>query len=190
MRLASKTASAACALLAAAGLAACKKDLEQGVDEPAREGLALNLGGVDYNVFITRELNPGITPDNAYYKGPGPSKGQTLYGVFIQACNSSSDAGPYETADDFEIVDNQGNHFRPSDLPEDNDFAYRPRRLGPKECIPEPGSVAQLGPTGGAMLLFKLPLANTENRPLELEVRRPAGTPTKGPDKLTFTLDI
>ena len=47
-----------CLAALALGLTACgTKDEEQGVDEPAREGLALELGGVDYNVFITRQLN-------------------------------------------------------------------------------------------------------------------------------------
>ena len=43
---------------------------EPGVEEPAREGLAIHVGGIDYNVFITRELNLEITPDKAYYEGP------------------------------------------------------------------------------------------------------------------------
>ena len=61
-----------------------------------------------------------------------------------------------------------------------------PRRatLHPDECIPEAGSVAQLGPTAGSMLLFKLPLENTENRPLELEIEG------EGDEALTFELDI
>ena len=45
----------ACALAVAAplGLVACG-DEHPGIDEPAREGLAIELGGVDYTVFITR----------------------------------------------------------------------------------------------------------------------------------------
>jgi len=54
----------------------------------------------------------------------------------------------------------------------------------PDECIPEEGSVAQLGPTAGSMLLFRLPLENTEYRPLELEIQG------EGEDHLTFELDI
>jgi uncharacterized protein YnzC (UPF0291/DUF896 family) len=173
-----------CLAVMAAGAAACgEKDTKQGVDEPAREGLALPLGGVDYNVFITRQLNPRITPDKAYVEaGTEAKKGETLLGVFIQVCNHSHD--PHQTVDNFKIVDNQGNEFEPEKLPADNQFAYHPRELLPDECIPEAGSVAQLGPTAGAMLLFKLPLANTEYRPLELEIQ---GT---GEERLTYTLDI
>jgi hypothetical protein len=170
----------ACLVALAATVAACGK--EQGVEEPAREGLALPLDGVDYNVFITRQLNPKIPADDAVYDGPEPGPDENLYGVFIQACNNSDDS--HATVDDFTIKDNQGNEFEPEPLPDDNQFAYTPRELAPKECIPEAGSVAQLGPTGGAMLLFKLPLQTTENRPLELEIQG------EGDEKLTFELDI
>jgi hypothetical protein len=155
----------ALALVALPGLTACN-DEKQGIDEPAREGLAIEMGGVDYNVFITRELNPKITPDSAYVTDEAPP-GEALYGVFLQVCNVSKDAR--STATEFTVRDNQ--------------FAYTAKTLDPKECIPEIGSVAQLGPTAGSMLLFKLPLENTENRPLELEIEHDG-------EKRTFTLDI
>ncbi len=151
------------------------------MDEPAREGLALPLGGVDYNVFITRQLNPEVTPDMAYVTEEAV-EGETLYGVFIQVCNNSNEE--HETTDEFVVVDSQDNRFEPEELPEENQFAYVARTLAPKECIPETGSVAQLGPTAGSMLLFRLPLENTENRPLELEVEG------EGDERLTFELDI
>jgi len=167
-------------LAACAGLAACG-DEEPGVDEPAREGLALELDGVDYNVFITRQLNPRVPPDGAYVTDEAPA-GETLYGVFIQVCNHSDE--PRETISEFVVLDNQDNRFEPEELPEDNEFAYAPQTLDPDECIPEAGSVAQLGPTAGTMLLFQLPLENTENRPLELEIESDSG------ETLTFELDI
>jgi hypothetical protein len=183
MTLPARLTLVACLVALAAGLAACgNADEEPGVDEPAREGLAVPLGGVDYNVFITRQLNPAIPADDAFFEGPEPEPDETLYGVFVQACNNSDEAR--ETVDNFMIVDNQGNEFEPEELPETNRFAYAPRELDPKECIPEVGSVAQLGPTAGSMLLFRLPLETTENRPLELEVQG------EGDEHLTFELDI
>jgi hypothetical protein len=172
---------AAClvALAAPLALGACGSD-EQGIDEPAREGLAIEMGGVDYTVFITRELNPKITPDNAYVTDEAPP-GEALYGIFLRACNVSKDRRT--TASDFTVTDNQENTFQPESLPQDNQFAYNARTLDPEECIPEAGSVAQLGPTAGSMLLFKFPLENTENRPLELEIEQDG-------QKRTFTLDI
>ena len=168
-------------LAAGLGPAACGSEEEPGVDEPAREGLALELEGVEYNVFITRQLNPRVPPDGAYVSEEAPA-GETLYGVFIQACNQSDE--PHETISEFVVKDNQENEFEPEELPEDNAFAYSPRTLNPKECIPEAGSVAQLGPSAGSMLLFQLPLEATENRPLELEMRG------EGDEHLTVELDI
>jgi hypothetical protein len=169
----------ALALVVLPGLTACN-DTKQGIDEPAREGLAIGLGGVDYDVFITRELNPKITPDSAYVTTEAPP-GQALYGVFLQACNVTKQ--PQATATQFTVRDNQNNTFHPETLPADNQFAYAAKTLNPQECIPEIGSVAQLGPTAGSMLLFQLPLENTENRPLQLEIEHNG-------EKRTFTLDI
>jgi hypothetical protein len=181
MRLPTRLTLLACLAALAAGAVACG-DEEPGVTEPAREGLAVPLEGVEYNVFITRQLNPAIPPDDTYVEAPEPAPGETLYGIFLQACNNSDEA--QGTVENFKIVDNQGNEFEPEELPEDNFFAYHPRELDPKECIPEAGSVAQLGPTAGSMLLFRLPLQTTENRPLELEIEG------EGDEHLTFELDI
>ena len=167
-RLRRSAAACAAAAVLMPALAACGVE-EQGVEEPAREGLAIDVGGINYNVFITRQLNLGIAPDKAYYQGPAAKPGNALYGVFLQACNISEDEDR-TTTDHFVVEDNQGNEFEPIELPKDNAFAYRSVKLQGEECIPEEGSVAQLGPTAGSMLLFDFPLENTENRPLELVV--------------------
>jgi len=163
----------ACAAAAALASVMVACGDEPGVDEPAREGLAIDIDGINYNVFITRQLNLGIPPDKAYYEGPPAKPGNTLYGVFLQACNISEDEDRTTIAvEDFVVEDNQGNEFEPIELPRRNAFAYHPRVLGKDDCIPEAGSVAQLGPTAGSMLLFQFPLQVTENRPLELIIRR------------------
>src|SRR5438046_395948 len=76
-------------LVAVIGLSACGNQKEPGVDEPAREGLFIKIGGVDYNVYLTRELNLRIPPDSAYYHGKPAAKGHALYGVFLKTCNTS-----------------------------------------------------------------------------------------------------
>ena len=161
----------ALALLASLGLSACESAAVKVRQGAQREGKAFRIGPVDYNVFITRELNPHIVEDNAYYQGPEPPKDQLLYGIFLQACNKTKQT--QQTASKFTITDNQGNVFQPTPLPKDNPFAYQPTTLKAGICEPESGSVAQLGPTAGSMLLFKLPLENTENRPLELHIEGP-----------------
>jgi uncharacterized protein YndB with AHSA1/START domain len=176
-----RLALALCLLGLAAAVAACGEE-EPGFDEPAREGLAIGLDGIDYNVFITRQLNPAIPPDDTYYAGGEPDPDETLYGVFIQACNNSD--RPRETAEDFRVVDNQGNEFEPEQENAGEVIAYEPRELEPEECIPEAGSLAQLGPEAASMLLFRLPVEVTENRPLELEIEG------EGDEHLTFELDL
>ncbi|MBA3509469.1 MAG: hypothetical protein H0T19_05195 [Thermoleophilaceae bacterium] len=166
---------AACLTVAAltVGLSACGAG-EIGTEEiPAREGLSIGVGGVDYNVFITRELNLRITPDKAYYKGPPAPPGKVLYGVFVESCGAS--AKPVRTAavHNFVVEDNQGNEYHPKEMPKDNAFAYQPAVVAKEECTPEPGSIAQQGPTNGSMLLYEFPLQNTENRPLILHIKGP-----------------
>ena len=104
----------ACLMALAVAVAACG-DEEPGVDEPAREGLALPLDGVEYNVFITRQLNPAIPADDAFFEGPEPGPDENLYGVFIQACNNTEDV--HETVDEFLVKDNHGNEFEPERAP-------------------------------------------------------------------------
>jgi hypothetical protein len=156
-------------LVASPGLSACGTTPQEVRGGAYREGLAFPVGGIEYNVFITRELNPRVPPDKAFYQGPEPAKDQLLYGVFIQACNTGEKPRP--TAEHFTVKDSEGTKFEPVELPKDNAFAYHPARLQPDQCVPDFGSVAQQGPTGASMLLFKIPLSNTENRPLELEIQ-------------------
>jgi hypothetical protein len=166
----------ACSLTVAAGLVATGCGEEGDV---FREGLAEPLGGLTYNVYITRQLNLRDPEDRGYFQGPDPGRQFGYYGVFIEVCNDSEESR--SAAADFKIVDTQGNEYLPIELPEQNLFAYRPRSVPPNECIPETGSTADTAPTGGALLLFKLSTQTVENRPLELEIRRPpeTGAPTE-----------
>lgn len=185
MRLPRFVAAGVVALALATGLAACGK--EAGTEEsPAREGLAIEVAGVDYNVFITRELNLRIAPDKAYFTGAAAKPGMVYYGVFIQACGVGKRAN---ASDNFVVEDNQGNRYLPRKLPKTNSFAYNPRPLTKNHCIPQSGSVAQLGPTAGAMLLFEFPLSNTENRPLQLIIN-PPGAAASTPESKRVDLDL
>ena len=159
--------------LAVAGLAvsatACGEDV--GTEEtPAREGLALDVSGVDYNIFITRELNLRITPDRAYYSGPPAARNKVLYGMFLQACGASKKRVRTIPPENFVIEDNQGHRFLPKSLPESNPFAYKSTMVSEQQCEPQPGSVAQQGPTAGSLLIYEFPLQDAENRPLQLHI--------------------
>jgi hypothetical protein len=160
------------AVALATGLSACGEEVGT-ESKPGREGLAIPVAGVDYDVFITRELNLRITPDKAYYKGPDAGPGKVLYGVFLQACGHSKKRVRTTDVRNFVVEDNQGNKYFPKVLPKDNAFAYQPTMVSSEQCTPQPGSVAQQGPTAGAMLLYEFPLQNTENRPLQLHIQGP-----------------
>jgi hypothetical protein len=178
-------AAVAAALALTSVLAACGTEAE----EPHREGLALPLEGITYNVFITRQLNVEDVEDQGYTEGvPGAPPGTSYYGVFLEACNVSDE--PLETTDSFRIVDTAGNEFEPQDLDPSNPFGYEPVTLEPEECIPPDGSVASEGPTGGSLLIFEVPLESVENRPLELEVLDGFDPAAGEPYALAFELDI
>lgn len=162
------------ALLALAAVAAgCGETGEEkafkGGDEAAREGIAVPMDEVAYNVFITRQLNPRDPEDRQYLVGePEPPPGRTYYGVFIQVCNESDEVK--QTSRTFTVVDARDNHFEPQKLSEDNVFAYKPEKLAAHECIPNEASATSYAPTGGQMLLYEVPVGATENRPFELEI--------------------
>jgi hypothetical protein len=177
----------AAALLAAGLLSACGKT--HPADEPVREGLSVKLGGLHYTVFLTRQLNIKNEEDSGYLPGmEEAAPGRGLYGVFLQACNTGdSDA---DSTDRFSIVDSQGEKFEPTALDQTNPFAYHAGVVPPHNCEPPRGSLAQLGPTSGALLLFNLPLAATENRPLELHIQGGFNAEKGKPDEAVVTLDI
>jgi hypothetical protein len=165
----------ACAAVAVS-FSGCFLEEDKEAGEPLREGLAVKVGGIEYTVFITRELNPSLADDRGYWQGKEAKPGFALYGVFLQACNRSPDDDDladdtYDATDDFTVVDTQGNEYKPLEPDEGNVFQYHAGPVEPGACIPQTGSLAQQGPTGGAMVPFLFPLQAGENRPLELDIR-------------------
>ena len=156
------------------------------------EGLSTPLGGLRYTVFLTRQLNLKNEEDKGYLPGHAEAPpGKGLYGVFLQACNlDTKNEAVAPAASRFYIEDAQGNRFEPQGLAGDNPFAYHGGAVPPQNCEPRRGSLAQQGPTSGALLLFELPLANTENRPLELHIEGPFNPAEGKPSEAAVTLDI
>jgi hypothetical protein len=170
MRLSSlRSAIVACAA-AAMFAVGCGSEHEEG--EPKREGLGVEVGGLKYTVFLTRQINQHLASDRGFYNGPEPKPGFTYYGVFLKVCNESEDFK--RPVDEFKVKDSQGNEFEPLEIDEENVFAYRPRRLSKAACVPEAGTPSATGPQGGSLLVFEFPLQTLENRPLELEIEDPA----------------
>ncbi len=184
-----KIALLACLL---AGLGALVTGCENTREHDAgREGKPEEIGHIEYNVYITRELNLRDVEDQGYYQGPEAPPGFALYGVFLQACNPNEDvnAPHWLAASRFEIEDTQGNTYTPLPMPKDNIWAYRARPLKQNACIPKEGSLASSGPTNGALLVFKLPLQTLENRPLDLKITSPPD-PNGKRDEGLIELDV
>jgi hypothetical protein len=183
-----RLAALACAIVGVIALSGCENTRE---NKAGREGLPAEVGHVDYNVYITRELNLRDVEDRGYYQGPEAPPGFALYGVFLQACNPSStvNAPHWMSSANFQVEDTQGNTFRPLQLPLNDIWAYHPQPLKENACIPKKGSLASSGPTAGSLLIFKLPLTTLENRPLDLRITAPPNASGQRESKL-IELDI
>ena len=189
LRRRTSAALAASLLAALVVLTGCENTRE---NDAGREGLPEEIGHIEYNVYITRELNPKDIEDSGYYTGPEAPPGFALYGVFLQACNPNEDAkAPHWLASGkFEIEDTQGNRFEPVALPASNIWAYKPRPLKQNACIPKEGTLPAAGPTNGSLLVFKLPLQSLENRPLNLIITSPPLGPDQERESGRVELDV
>ena len=170
-----KAATLAALFAGVAVLAGCGENPRP--DNASREGLPETVGEIEYNVYITRELNLRDVEDKGYWQeGEEAPPGFALYGVFLEACNLADEGGEeILTADEFFIEDTQGGRFQPLPMDEENIFAYKAEPLGGQDCIPEEGTLARSSPTNGSLLIFELPLETLENRPLQLIITAPDG---------------
>jgi hypothetical protein len=163
--------------LAALALGACGHKHARTL-HAATEGEYVDVAAMKYQVQISRLLNPNSTEDRAYLLDlpPGQDLGPSdeWFAVFMRVQNESD--RPQPAADQYEIVDTEGNRYRPLQMGPKNVFAYRVGMIGSKEILPLPDSPAGQNSIQGALLLFKIPVKNLENRPLELRIPAPAGT--------------
>lgn len=170
----------ACAVTLALGVAACgHKQAHPHVADANNNGTYVDAGPITYQLQISRELNPYSTEDSQYLLGlpPGtvnPGATQFWYGVFLWAINQTHHAAT--TADNFVIVDTQGNRYYPIKLNTDeNQFAWRSELLAPLGTQPAPDTAAYYGPTQGQLLLFKINDTAYGNRPLTMFILSPEG---------------
>ena len=153
------------------------------------EGVYLNIGGLKYQIEMSRYINPADVEDSEYLVGVPegsvtPAADETLFGVWIRVQNVSDQ--PHPGADTFEIHDTQEQVYRP--IPIDtkiNPFAYDSIDVPPNTVLPLPSSAAGQGPIQGLLLLFKLKTGSLQNRPLELRFSHGPGGETG-----TYDLDV
>jgi hypothetical protein len=165
MKLRSKPAALLAALAAAVALvSACGAESHSEVVE----GEPLELGGLNYNIAITRFLNPDDVEDAEYLEGePAPPPGKEYLGVFLTIRNETDE--DLASADSYTVVDTTGAEYEPVET--QSSYALDIGTTVPAEGrVPEPGSTAAAGAIQGAMLLFLVDQEVSENRPLELEI--------------------
>jgi hypothetical protein len=161
---------------AAFGLSACGKTNVPTSSE--NNGVYVTAGPVTYQLQVSRQLNPYAVEDRQYIAGVPVAQAslaptQLWYGVFLWAKNQTTTS--QTTTNNFDIVDTEGTHYYPIAVnPSLNGYAWTAQSLAPGDTEPAPDTMASFGPTGGSLLLFKLPLTVYDNRPLTLEIRSPS----------------
>jgi hypothetical protein len=136
----------------------------------------LDVGPLVYEVQLSRELNPTNPEDAAYLQGLSATEqtlapGQEWFGVFVQVYNNNSQA--LSSASALTISDTQGNTYTPIQPSPINPYAYRPGLVPAKGQLPQADTTAALGPTQGALLLYKIQTVSLDNRPLQIKIVDP-----------------
>jgi len=175
-----------------AALAGCGGVATKDITHAESEGSYLVVGGLKYQVQISRQLNPSDNGDQAYLRDvPADQKrlvpGESWFGVFLFVQNDGN--RPLLAAKDFEMRDTQDAVYRPVPLARSSDYAY-PFEGAPVE-VPGQGRLPRTdtpafvnSSVGGLLLLFRVKIASYDNRPLELSIKSPAVPQT------TATIDI
>ncbi len=162
------------AVAATTGLSACGDD---GVQKTAEsEGTYVTVGSVQYQVQISRQLNPADVEDRDYLSGLPAAEQQLAadevwFAIFVRAKNKTDI--PLNTAKEFTLEDTVGNEYER--VEPDNIVDYRPTVLGPGDVFPASNEISSYGPAQGKLVLFKVTNSTLDNRPLEMKIVSPDG---------------
>jgi hypothetical protein len=172
----------ALALLAVAALTVAGCGNKQDVTtEALTEGIYLDLGGMKYQIQMSRYLNQADVEDRSYLAGmPSglqPSGQEVWFGIWMRVQNETKK--PLPVATEYEIHDTQGAVYRPVPLDaKSNPFAYQGGQLAPGNVLPSPDSAAGSTAIQGSLILFKVKVDSLQNRPLELRITQNGKTDT------------
>jgi hypothetical protein len=167
---------AAISLLSASVLVAACGTHVNNVADANNNGKYVVAGPMTYQLQVSRLLNRYGLEDSGYLRGLPSSEArlspdQMWYGVFLWAKNTTNE--PQRTTALFDVVDTQGNVYHP--IVFDNPYVWTSQMLQPGAIWPNPNTTAGFGPTGGALLLFKVNTDVYSNRPLTFEIRGNTG---------------
>ena len=154
-------------LLAAIALAAagCGPDA---VESDGNEGEPVEVSGLEYNIQITRFLNPADNEDSEYLVGQPPTPAGSQYlGVFLVVDNQTEDLRP--SATNYVVTDTLDNEYELLDSK--SPYALEVGADVPAhEQLPLPDTTPYAGFNKGSLLIFEVPDAVSENRPLQLHI--------------------
>lgn len=164
-------AALALALAVLAGtLSACGEEAESEVVE----GEPIEVADLEYNIGLTRFLNPYDNEDAEYLVGqPVAEPGTTYLGVFLTIENETEDPRP--SAHSYVVKDTLDNEFEA--VESESPYALEVAAEVPGEGeLPLPNTTPATGPNQGSLLIFLVDDDVSENRPLKLDVETFAGT--------------
>lgn len=150
------------------------------------EGAYIDLGQLKYQVQISRQLNPADGEDKEFLTGVASKLGaqDVWFGVFVRVENESSS---FQTpASAYEIHDTQDHVYTPALIDPTNLYSYKPVRIPGNGVLPNVSQTAAQNSINGELLLFRIPRASLDNRPLELMIHNPDDAKSIG----TINLDV
>src|SRR5665213_672135 len=134
----------------------------------------VQLGALNYQVQISRELNPWDQNEDRWYLTGLRSSQRTLpsteewFGVSLQVFNWSKHAAT--PTSDFYITDSLGGKFTPLTNPATHPYAYTAVSIPAGGQLPSISSAAFAGWTQGEMVIFKVPYTSLVDRPFVLHI--------------------
>ncbi len=166
-RLLPPLAAALIAAVLSLSIAACGSSSEEKTG--LIEGEPVTLGNLQYNVVFSRFLNPHDVEDHEYLVGqPPPPADAAYFGVFVQIINKSHQ-DPEPIPREFKIVDTEEQEF--TSLGSESIYALPlGDSIGPEDVAPALDSSPQMGPIGASLVLFEIPDAAAEDRPLQFVI--------------------
>jgi hypothetical protein len=174
------------AVLAGTALAAAGCGQTSGpVRNADTEGIYLDLGGMKYQIQMSRYLNPADVEDRDNLLGLPPGvqagAGDVWFGIWMRVQNESGK--PLPRATEYTITDTQKQVYRPVPIDaKSNPFAYEAGQVPAKSVFPLPDSAAANSPIQGSLLLFRIKVDSLQNRPLELRITQGSSTDTASID--------
>jgi hypothetical protein len=133
----------------------------------------VEVANLNYQVQISRELNPWSQEDSGYLQGFSKSqltlpRTDEWFGVSLQVYNWTNRQHTPTTR--FYITDTLGDRYTPIANPTPNPFSYIAAPVAAGDQLPSLVSDAYASWTQGEFLIFKIPYSTLVNRPFILHI--------------------